>query len=710
VVSAIVFSEGATVDARTAKGRADSFISSELYELYHLLSDNGTRADAEKIRKISFEVELDESSQDISSLFRPSGDLHVLAYTPGKIRISGSGMFRPELHYVETFDAAEKTIDEYDIGYMLFDIFAGAENVEKEYLNWEDVQTEERSFLNDFMTRYPNIPVFLLESKDKQLTEVEKISYLRNGVRGFINADAEDLTGEIEELGKEVFQQNCMSRLARSNVLLEYETSQQTDAENKEAKIRLFDLKLEKAIKGEDAENIMSLLSTPDEKFDDVIGADDAKNELRYFVSYMKDPKSFRRKGVSAPKGILLYGPPGTGKTMLAKAFAAEAGATFIAAEGNQFAKKYIGEGPELVHRLFSIARRYAPSILFVDEIDTIARKRTGNDTDASRESENVLTAFFAEMDGFSTDTDKPVFVLGATNYQVDGNSAMSLDPAMLRRFDRSILVDLPDKENRKTYLRNRISETPIFSISEAEIENLADRSTGMSIALLSSMLDMAIRTAVQKGYEVINDEVLDDVLETFKNGEEHDWSPEVTLRTARHESGHTLVSWILGEKPSFVTISSRGDFGGYMQFADREQQLGFTKKELLNRVKAALAGRAAEIVYYGSEEGISTGAAGDLATATDIVTKMLSVYGMYEDFGMAAVSTADGKPGAEVIDRTNKILSELMAETVGIVSVNREAIDSMVEQLLATNSMNAEAIDRLFNNSVTKTKEEQQE
>ncbi len=696
-VSAIVFAEGASADARTVKGRADAFISGELYELYQLLSEEDINK-SESIKKIRFDVDLENAPEDVAGLFRPTGEMHVLAYTSKTVKTSENCTFKPEMHYVSSYPEVEDVLENYDIDYMLFDVFAGTNGAETDLLNWEDVQTSERSFLNLFMAEHPAIPIIILESDSNRLSEVEKISYLRKGVRGFINFDSEDLPKRIEELSKEVFQQNCMARLARSNALLSYETSQKADATMEEAEIRLFDLKLEKAIKGEDADNIMSLLSTPDETFDDVIGADEAKSELRYFVEYMKAPKEFRRKGVSAPKGILLYGPPGTGKTMLARAFAAEAGATFIATEGNQFAKKYVGEGAEMVHRLFAIARRYAPSILFVDEIDTIARKRTGNDSDVSRESENILTAFFAEMDGFSTDTDKPVFVLGATNYQVDGSSSMSLDPAMLRRFDRSILVDLPDKENRKRYLANRISETPLFDVSEAEIENIADRTTGMSIAQLSSMIDMAIRTAVRKGHEIIDDNILDDVLETFKNGEKLEWSHETALRTARHEAGHTLVSWILGEKPSFVTISSRADYGGYMQFADSEKHMGYTKKQLLNRVKAALGGRAAELIYYGTEEGLSTGASGDLASATEIVTKMLTVFGMFEDFGIAAVSMTEDRKREEVIEKTNEILSGQMKEATLIIKENKKAIDQMVNQLLASNSMNGEAIDKLFN------------
>ena len=239
----------------------------------------------------------------------------------------------------------------------------------------------------------------------------------------------------------------------------------------------------------------MSSLSRPNVRFGDVIGAEDAKKELGYFVRYLQDPKKYAETGVSAPKGVLLYGPPGTGKTMLAKAMACESGATFLAAEGNQFLKKYVGEGPEAVHELFRAARKYAPSILFVDEIDAIAKQRTGSEQSESREE--ILTAFLTEMDGFRADPAKPVFVLAATNFDVEPGGRTSLDSALMRRFDRRICVDLPNREERIRYLKQETAKKPIFRISGEMMENLAIRATGMSLASLASVLELSLRTAI---------------------------------------------------------------------------------------------------------------------------------------------------------------------------------------------------------------------
>jgi ATP-dependent Zn protease len=168
---------------------------------------------------------------------------------------------------------------------------------------------------------------------------------------------------------------------------------------------------------------------------------------------------------------VLLYGPPGTGKTLLAKAMAGESDVTFIAAEGNQFLKKFVGEGAEKVHELFNTARKYAPSILFIDEIDVVGKERKGES--GSETSADVLTAFLTEMDGFKVDTDKPVFVLAATNYDIDPDSNRKLDAALLRRFDRKILVDLPNKEERARYLRLKMSGNKNLQISDEQVDSI---------------------------------------------------------------------------------------------------------------------------------------------------------------------------------------------------------------------------------------------
>lgn len=348
-----------------------------------------------------------------------------------------------------------------------------------------------------------------------------------------------------------------------------------------------------------------------------------------------------------------------------------------------------------MVHRLFAAARRYAPAVLFVDEIDTFAKKRTGGDSATAQVTEEILTAFFSEMDGFSKDDSKPVIVLGATNYGVDSNDGMSLDPAMLRRFDRRILIDVPTQENRRIFLSRKIAESPLFDVSEGMIASLAERSAGMSLALLSSMLEMAMRSSLRNGGKTIGDTELEEAFETFNSGEKRVRSREAMLRTARHEAGHTVISWLAGEKPSYVTIVSRGNHGGYMQHADQEERLLYTRSELLTRIRTALGGRAAEIVCYGSENGVSTGASSDLRSATECARAMLCSYGMDDEFGLAVIGAAGSETESAIRSAVNGILREQLLEAIRLITENRSRFDRLVNSLLLYNSLKGEDIDK---------------
>ena len=428
-------------------------------------------------------------------------------------------------------------------------------------------------------------------------------------------------------------------------------------------------------------------------------GAEDAKKELRYFVEYLKNPKRYLGTGVGAPKGVLLYGPPGTGKTMLAKAMACESDVTFIAAEGNEFLNKYVGEGKERVHELFNTARKYAPAIIFVDEIDAIAKERKGGEH-AMANGEDVLTAFLTNMDGFKVDPSKPVFVLAATNFDVTPGGGKSLDPALMRRFDRTIFIDLPDKEERLRYIRMKLASNPAFEVSENEIENLAIRSTGMSLAELESVFEFALRSAIREGNLKVTDAVLEEAFETYNSGEEKKWDESELIRVARHEAGHTFLCWKSGEVPSYVTIVARGNHGGYMQHGDKEQKHMSTKDDLLARIRTSLGGRAAEIVYYGEQDGLATGASGDLQNATAVAQRIICSYGMDERFGLAVVDSKAANMGelsSDVRSAVNQILADEMEKAIAQIRENTAAIDALVDRLMTKNHMTGTEIDEIF-------------
>ena len=665
VYTALLFSEGGAVDGRTIKARSDAFFYDEIFELLRLITSEATDASVKRINKVKIELELPDNDPEISRLFRYDEKSSVLVFssesTVDMCRRNADGV---EILGAQDIDSAKALLQDNDIRFILLDLNHGKASDDCGYLNLEDVDSESRDFLGVIMEYYSDIPVFILETDDYTVNEEEKISFLSMGVEDFVSVfpDAGELNGTLLQISHKLHQRNGVNELARANKLVRFETAQTIDRENNTAVIKLFDLKKTVAVDAEDSENILSNVSKPDIDFDTIIGAEDAKSELKYFVNYLKNPKKFMGAGVAAPKGVLLYGPPGTGKTMLAKATATASDVTFISAEGNQFVKSLQGQGKDMLHEIFRTARKYAPSIIFIDEIDTIARTRTGSDNSVG--IEDVLTALLAEMDGFKNNSTKPVFVLAATNYDPKATGEKSLDPAVLRRFDRRIMVDLPNREERKLYLTRRIEANGIFEVSEEKIDNIAMRSTGMSLAELASVIELSMRTAIKDGNLKVTDAILDEAFEEFNSGEKKKWNDDLLIRVARHEAGHAFLCWQSGETPSYLTIVARGSHGGYMQHEDNEGKALYSRKELRDRIRISLGGRAAEIVYYGAEDGVSTGASGDLQSATALARSMICDYGMSERFGLAAIDSnavTFSNFASEIYREINKVLSEEM-------------------------------------------------
>ena len=711
VYTALLFSEGSAADARTIRARAETFFNDELYELFRLIASDKVGTGIGNIDNIRINVDFSHTKANICELFASSDKTKILIFAcEDTVAICKDKVPDVDFIGVQDVKTAIETVKSQDIDFVLLDIRCGACTSYYENLNVEDIESPARNFFKFLREQGRGIPVYMLEEIENVLNDEEKISFMRQGVRGFLNIASEEYPFSecLSTIISSLYQQSSMIKLARENKLVTFETAQTISENGKCAEIKLFDFEMSIAVESEDSKNILSSVSKPDIRFDDVIGAREAKKELAYFVEYLKNPKKYLGTGVKAPKGVILYGPPGTGKTMLAKAMACESDVTFIAAEGNQFLKRFVGEGAEKVHELFRTARKYAPSILFIDEIDAIAKERKGG-TNSGSNGEETLTAFLTEMDGFSNDPSKPVFVLAATNFDVEPGKDKSLDPALMRRFDRRVYIELPDKKARIRFLKMKISRNHAMDISESQIENICIRATGMSLAEMDSFIELALRSAIREGSTVVNDEILEEAFETFNSGEAKKWDTSQLERVARHEAGHAFLCWLGGEIPSYLTIVARGSHGGYMQRAEREGKAIYTKNELLSLIRTSLGGRAAEIVYYGECEGVSTGASGDLANATDVAQQIVCTYGMDESFGLAVVHNsvaANGAMSVEVRTAVNRILDEQMNEAVRIISENKDKIDALVRYLLLKNHLNSEEIDSILLNNILKISE----
>ncbi len=362
--------------------------------------------------------------------------------------------------------------------------------------------------------------------------------------------------------------------------------------------------------------------------FRDVAGADEAKQELEEVVEFLKHPKKFNDLGARIPKGVLLFGPPGTGKTLLARAVAGEAGVPFFTISGSDFVEMFVGVGASRVRDLFEQAKKNAPCIVFIDEIDAVGRQRGAGVGGGHDEREQTLNQLLVEMDGFAAN--EGIIIIAATN------RPDILDPALLRpgRFDRQIVVDKPDVKGRLAILKVHTKGKPVSK--EADLDILARRTPGFTGADLSNLVNEAALLSARRDKKKISMSELEESIERVMAGPERK-SKVISDRekrlTAYHEGGHTLVGMLLpnADPVHKVTIIPRGRAGGYTLMLPKEDRSYATRGELMDKLKTLLAGRVAEEVVL---KEISTGAQSDIQRASQIVRSMITQYGMSDVLG----------------------------------------------------------------------------
>ncbi len=372
-------------------------------------------------------------------------------------------------------------------------------------------------------------------------------------------------------------------------------------------------------------------LNTPDRPqitFADVAGSEEAKEEVEEVVEFLKAPERFRALGGRIPRGVLLVGSPGTGKTLLAKAIAGEAQVPFYSISGSEFVEMFVGVGASRVRDLFEQAKRNSPCIIFVDEIDAVGRHRGAGVGGGHDEREQTLNQILTEMDGF--DTDAKVIVVAATN------RPDILDPALLRpgRFDRTIIIDLPDIKERLAILKVHTKDKPLAESIDLEV--IARQTPGLSGADLANVTNEAALLAARRGLKVIGAQELEDATDRVRMGPERKsrvMSQHEKLITAYHEGGHAVVARSLpnADPVHKVSIVARGMAGGYTQVLPTEDRHYWSRSQLNDQIAMMLGGRAAEELQFGD---ITTGAQSDLKTATTVARRMVTEWGMSDKLG----------------------------------------------------------------------------
>ena len=439
--------------------------------------------------------------------------------------------------------------------------------------------------------------------------------------------------------------------------------------------------------------------------FDDVAGLKEAKEELKEVIEFLKNPQKFLSLGARVPKGVLLVGPPGTGKTLLAKATAYTAGVPFFYISGSEFIELFVGVGASRIRDAFAVAKKFAPSILFIDEIDSIGRIRGIGLTGAHEEREQTLNQLLAEMDGFEKEI--PLVVIAATN------RPDVLDPALLRpgRFDRKIYLDLPTVNEREEILKIHLINK---KIGEVNLKEIAERTPGFSGADIANLCNEAAIIAARKNKTQIEQEDLIEAIEKVMLGPERKskvYSKKEKMVAAYHEAGHAIVAHYLpyASPVQKISIIARARAGGYTLKTPIEERSFLFKKEFLDEIAAALGGYASELIVFND---ISTGASSDLRVATDMARELVTTYGMSEKFGPISLGRKQeiiygykeflvekdySEKTAEEIDKeVQRILQEALERAKKILEIKRDKLDKVAKALIKRETLEKKQFERL--------------
>lgn len=451
--------------------------------------------------------------------------------------------------------------------------------------------------------------------------------------------------------------------------------------------------------------------------FKDLAGADEAKQELEEVVEFLKHPKKYNDLGAKIPKGVLLYGPPGTGKTLLAKAVAGEAGVPFFSISGSDFVEMFVGVGASRVRDLFEQAKKSAPCIVFIDEIDAVGRQRGAGLGGGHDEREQTLNQLLVEMDGFGAN--EGIIMIAATN------RPDILDPALLRpgRFDRQIVVDRPDIKGRQEILKVHVKGKPISP--EVELGVIARRTPGFTGADLSNLVNEAALMAARKNKNKIDMPEMEEAAERVIMGPERRSrviSDKEKRLTAYHEGGHTLVGMLLDNTDPVhkVTIIPRGRAGGYTLSLPKEDRYYATRSEMLDELKVLLGGRVAEALVL---KEISSGASNDLQRATSLARQMICEYGMSPELGPMTFGHRQDQVflgrdigrdkdyseevAAKIDKEIRKFIDEAYQKTESLLNENMDKLHLIADALIERETLEGEEIDQLMKYGKILSKEE---
>jgi len=426
--------------------------------------------------------------------------------------------------------------------------------------------------------------------------------------------------------------------------------------------------------------------------FADIAGYETTKTSVRFIVKCLKEQKALNKIGAKLPKGILLYGPPGTGKTYMARAIAGEAGVPFYSASASSFVNTYVGVGAKNVRALYETAKKNAPCVVFIDELDAIGGSRKADNVHS--ELRSTLNELLVQMDGI--DSTNSILTIAATN------TPEELDEALVRagRFDRKIAMPLPDMKEREQILQIHCKEKLLAD--DVDLHKIAISTPGFSGSALATLANEAALRAVYREKQAAEMSDFDDALfQIIMEGEKKKVENQAEIRMiAYHEAGHALAIKLLAKEavPKVTIIGSTSGAGG-VTFRAEDNRIMYSKGQMETQIKISYAGRAAEEIYFGNQSDITTGASADIKQATNLIRNYISAYGMSEDFGMLNMDILVGGrgQGQGIVDEAKRISTRLYSETLNFLRENQEKLVAVAEKLLAKETIFDEDLDEIL-------------
>ena len=673
------------IDAKSVVPLSKAFMKNEFYELSRHIGDDVLT----KLEKSTFTVETPAQDNPMYSLFMFQEKPQVLVIADKEKYPSLVENDYVDLLFAQNVEQAVEILTDNYISFAVVDLMQGVEDHGVKMLSLDDEVSLGLAMFDFIRDNLPTLPIYLV--KQDSISLADYFTFMQKGARAAVDlsVDSAQVTAELLMIARDILVQKNFDVLEKEGLILKYNTAQKLSEDGKQAEIVFYDFDFQN-INGPDPTDEYLEKVDDDRHFDDIVGGKAAKEELKYLSDYLVNPEVFVMKNHSTPCGVLLFGYSDAGKVSLGKALATETGSTLLMTTISRMADLTPEGACEFLKDLFDRAIREAPAVILIEQLgqllDTIG-----------------IGAVNAIVNGIKNikSSGEPVLFVGTLDWAhstvSDDNS--DFPPELLHLLEYKIRVRLPDREERIEGITKALKARGIDTVPEALIQNIADRVIGQSIADINEFISMAIRMAAKQQKEVDRD-ILADALGEFHFGQKQEWDEPNYYSTAVHEAGHAYMLWLTGEKSTFVTIVGRGEYGGYTRPKVNEKiNKNYTRKYYLDKIRMSLAGRAAEVVFLGEEEGINAGVSGDLQTATIQALTMINDVGMgkklraYVPWEQITTSPV----GVDIYNEANEILQQEYETTLKLIREGKEAVKALADKLLEKYQLTGPEIDEIL-------------